>query len=222
MRDRIHFYPTPKTRIEMILKEKKRTEAIEAYKIAISNVQYEGSLVWSRFGVLAGANTIVAGALGLITSNADIAILNFNVVLLISLIGFFVGLMWFHVTKRGFATINFWTLTAREIEDKLPIDILNLYRRGADFKDNREVKFRIDNKDKSLIRPWIVRNGFRTENAAILIILVFIIVYIGLFFYSLRQIDSAYRNKPDSVTKVTRQHKRQFEHITSKHFKRFQ
>lgn len=206
----------------MILKEKKRTEAIEAYKIAISNIQYEGSLVWSRFGVLAGANTIVAGALGLITSNADIAISNFNVILLISLIGFFVGLMWFHVTERGFATISFWTLTAREIEDKLPIDTLNFYRRGADFKDNREVKFRINNKDIPLIRPWIVRNAFRTEYAAILIILVFIIVYIGLFFYSLRQLELDYRNKHDSVVQEKRQHMRQIKHSKVKHFKSIQ
>ena len=146
----------------------------QGFKIAVSNIQYEGSLVWTRFGVLVGLNTITVGLLGFLIKDSS-SITSRITILGGSLVGFVLSILWLHVTGRGFATIKLWTLTAREFEEKFPKEI-SLYRRGEKFKLNQPVEFDI-NGGIQLVRLLYVRNSISTEFVGILMILIFLAIY---------------------------------------------
>jgi hypothetical protein len=147
------------------------------HNIAIQFKIYEGQLVWSRSEFMLLANTLLLATIAIFLSADN---LNELVLMILSIFGFLLCVIWLEASIRSFAFGKFWTYCAREIEQsgkQIP-----LLEKGNDFKENRTIEFNFKGKDGKKFqyrKPWLGRL-FPTDIGLYFLILIFIILYLGL------------------------------------------
>lgn len=170
-----------------IVRPTQMTQLETGYQSAISLLQYEGNLVWSRFNVLLAVQTLLLGGIGLLISeNGDI---NFNspILLPLSLIGLVICLVWFQVTIRGFSTLKLWTMSARELEIKIGNDDLKILQRGNGMRlgDTTSFDFPDERRTKDKLCKHHDLSVLRTQTCAYVLIGIFAILNLSLLFASI-------------------------------------
>ena len=157
-----------------------------AYQSAVSLKSYEGSLVWSRFGVMLTINTIILSLVGLLISKSGFETEFSLWFILLSIFGLLFAVIWWQMTSRGFAMVTYYTLVAREAEDRLGNGI-DIFTRGNKFRKNMTVEFDLKDKNdplRNFQRPLHSRY-IRTEKAAYLTIELISLVYLLIFVANL-------------------------------------
>ncbi len=157
------------------------------YESSLKQLAYEGQLIWSRFNNVLVIQTILLGLVGVIFSGKN-QLLGGNITFLIplSLIGLVTCFIWFQSTSRGFTWLDYYSLSAREVEEKVHDKDLKLFKDGNLIRSNKKVFFYDKNNKafESLQRPGY-RKYLATESSAYLIIFIFFLIYISIFAFSL-------------------------------------
>ena len=95
------------------------------------------------------------------------------------------------MTSRGFATLRYYTLSAREIEDKIDNSSLKILKRGRDFSNDEIIEFDFIDKKTNLKvrhqRPWYGRL-IKTEYAALVTIFLIIFSYIIVIYLAAQRL----------------------------------
>ncbi|MBP6913382.1 MAG: hypothetical protein KBC00_02105 [Candidatus Levybacteria bacterium] len=159
----------------------KKDEHQIAYEQAIQLKIYEGNLVWSRSQTMLVANTILLAAIGIFLGSDRP---NVYVLIPLSVIGFLLSIIWMETTIRGFAFNKFWSLSARNQEEKM--SGVKVLTQGANFRNNKEVEFDFRDENNLLKRYKRPVWGrlFATEPGLYLLIFLFTAVYVVLFILS--------------------------------------
>jgi hypothetical protein len=161
------------------VEEEPKSEADEAtrigYEIAVNLWTYEGGLCWSQFNAMLVANSIVVAVLGFAAASQ-------KSLLIISYGGPFLGMalcaLWIVLVARGFSVMKYWIWSARELEGKLPLDVVKTVSRGAIFAMGRPVTFMFDGQPHTHQLSWIARRN-TAQRTAKLIIAIFVALYAG-------------------------------------------
>jgi hypothetical protein len=150
--------------------------------IAIQFKIYEGQLVWSRSEFMLLANTILLATITIFLSANNP---NGLVLIILSIFGFLLCTIWLEASIRSFAFGKFWTYCAREIEQSGKNN--SLLEKGNDFRENRTIEFNFKDKDGKRFQYYkpLLGRLFPTDKGLYFLILVFIILYIGLFILCL-------------------------------------
>jgi hypothetical protein len=85
------------------------------YQAAISMAGLEGNLVWTRYGLMLLAHTIILSAVGLASNASQPAkgLIWFG----LSLVGLVLCALWWIVNDVGFRYFFYWIFAARELEE---------------------------------------------------------------------------------------------------------
>ncbi|OGH10809.1 MAG: hypothetical protein A3B38_03860 [Candidatus Levybacteria bacterium RIFCSPLOWO2_01_FULL_36_13] len=89
---------------------------IDCYGASVSMRISEAQIQWERFNAMLVINTIFIGLIGF--SFGKDFIVPTPIKEFLPLFGIFLCVLWFKVTRRGFMWTQFWTETARKIEEK--------------------------------------------------------------------------------------------------------
>lgn len=185
------------------------------YETSIQLMIYEGGLVWSRFNTMLTTHLVLFGIIGLIlTSNNEIHVYANCVLLTLAIIGMILSFLWFIMTSRGFAYLQYVTLTAREYEDKFASEDLKTLKRGYDFIRDEEVTFKLPEPLNKYQRPWYARSirliknhRVNTEKSAygtiIAIAALYVLLFVGSFFDFFTSL--SFNNKPSYSEKNIQQ-----------------
>jgi hypothetical protein len=155
---------------------------ILGYEQALQLKIYEGQLVWSRSESMLVVNTILLGAISIFLSYPNP---NELVLIILSIFGFFLCLIWLEASIRGFAFNKFWTYCARELEESSK-DV-KLLTKGNNFKNNRTIEFNFKDREGlpfQYRRPYLGRL-FPTDTGLYFLIVIFTLMYVGLFILCL-------------------------------------
>jgi len=130
------------------------------------------------FNAMIVANSIVvAGATFVLTSQTSLALLKG----LLPIIGLLLCITWFLLVKRAHEYSIYYTLSAREIEELYLSENVRTLSRGGAFGSGQAVTFQLGGAQVTRrMSPWA--RSIRNEVVSYLIILIFIVVYIGVFF----------------------------------------
>ena len=127
------------------------------YSSALSLHNSQGEIQWTRFSAILIINTLLIGLIGFAYSKD----FNFTIFLkiaflLIPIFGIYLCDLWYKISDRGFFWIDFWLISARELERNLPGGI-NPVTKGRDERDKLEEKSITKNAALSIIRSfkWI-------------------------------------------------------------------
>jgi len=137
-----------------------KSDGLEAtlvgYQMAISLWIHHSEQVWARFNIMFVGHSIVIAAIGLIATSQRPSPL---LAILLSFLGFFLCVLWFVLIRRGNEYAEYYTLTARELEERyLPAHVKTVSRGGL-FADGKSVNLEIQgtkplrmSRDARLIR----------------------------------------------------------------------
>lgn len=127
------------------------------YQVAVNLFTSEGQIQWSRYSAILIINTILIGLIGLNYDSSYKELPSFfkDFLQFMPLIGILICALWFFMTWKGFRWIQFWIKEANRLEESLG-DGINPIQEGA----LKQSKF------------------FRTEYAAYLVILIFLLIYL--------------------------------------------
>jgi len=146
------------------------------YQVATNLWSSRASELWSQFGSLMTANSIVLAATTLAISNP-----NFPSILSVGMpiVGLVLCTLWFLLHTRGVGYTIYWALCARELEEKYLSNSLSMLSRGALYGEGKEIELKINSSPKSLRMKFIGRI-IRVEWVAYLVISVFAAMYLGI------------------------------------------
>lgn len=119
------------------MKEEKYTTAHQAeiaYKILADVSNLDVKLMWNRVSVLV---VFIGALLAFVASN--IGKTNFFLLLLMCIIGFFISILLYYVTKGGSFWVTHWETKMQEIEPLLFDKEINIYRKHP-TNSNKEEK----------------------------------------------------------------------------------
>ncbi len=172
---------------------KEKSSYMDSFKVAVDLMIFEGELLWSKFTSMLTAQSLLVALIAILLNSAT----NTLLVILLSIAGLVLCFLWFQITSRGFSFNKYYTLVAREMEEKMNDD-LNVLRRGYKFKNGQTIAFNISNQadEKTIFfsRPWY-SNLLSTPQASYLTIMVFAVIYLSVFAMTLRQI--SFRRQSD-------------------------
>jgi hypothetical protein len=148
------------------------------YQVASELSAFYGSAIWSMFNAMLLANSIVvAGLTFIFTSQNSLWLLK----ILLLIIGLLLCVTWFLLTKRSHEYSNYYTLSAREIEESYLGENVKTLSRGGLFGSGQAVKIKIGGV-QTTHRMSILARLVKGQSVAYIIILIFIALYIGIFF----------------------------------------
>ena len=165
-----------------------KSNLLAAYQAAVDLKTYEGTLVWSRYGVMLTIHTGVIAVLGILNNNAKVVSSYESLVIpFMSIIGLVFCYWWYIVTVRGFATNKYWTYSARELEYFINDKKIIQFQKGYEFSQDHEVSFRIGPTEKDVVRFQRPHEAskIKTETCAYYIINTFGLIYESLLLISL-------------------------------------
>lgn len=146
------------------------------YQVAIDLAMSYASVTWSIFNAMVVANSIIlAGITFVYTSSQSFILLKF----LLPIMGLLLCVVWLLQTMRAISYVTYYTLSAREIEEKYLSSEVKTISRGGALADRRTVEIEIDGiqiKRRMKFLPRIVRG----EWISYIIIIVVASVYIAL------------------------------------------
>lgn len=112
-----------------------------AYQAAIDLWTYQGAQVWGTFNVMLVANSIIIAAIALfITSDHKPSPL---ILILFALPGFLLCILWFLLTQRANEYQTYYTLSARELEERYLSKSVKTVSRGGRFGEGDPVELQI-------------------------------------------------------------------------------
>lgn len=159
--------PVEQTKIE---------NARAGYEVAVALRRHEGTLFWAQFNALLVANSIFLATVGL--SMATLSPLRvFSIGIPIA--GIILCVLWFLLTKRRFSYYIYYTLSAREIEEKFLSDSVQTMSRGGNFAEGKEIKLTIGGTPKPLQLGILGRLTLKWWTY--LIIGIFFVIYVAIF-----------------------------------------
>ena len=139
----------------------KEEDTRTAYEVAAGMYMAENQLTWDRFNVMLVANSVVLAGAGVAGDEDN---LFRPAVVSLPIIGILLCIMWILMMDRGFRYHDHWRNSAKLIEDDLSIDEKMKTIKNADI-------------------PGILR----AHKFAYLVVVLFTVVYLGMFIYILRQ-----------------------------------
>ena len=111
-----------------------------AYQVAVDFVRSEEQGIWARFNAMLIANSITLAFIGSIFTKD-----NKQPIILASLFGLFLCIMWYLLIKRGFNYREYFVLSVREFEvynpDQFNPDHFQILSRGESFSKGESVPF---------------------------------------------------------------------------------
>jgi hypothetical protein len=125
-------------------------EAIAGYQAAIDLWLFSSGQAWERFNIMLAANSILIAAIGLSADTAG-ALLLFRRFL--PLTGLILCLLWFLLVKRSFDYAEYYTHSAREIEEKY-LPSVTIVERGGAFSKGDRVTLSISGAPTSRRLSW--------------------------------------------------------------------
>lgn len=155
-------------------KQLKKEIVIAGYENAINLWIYSGQEVWARFNIMLSANAIIIAALTLIISENNPKQL-FQIVL--AVMGIILCICWGILNQRSNSFANYYTKSAREIEEKYLDNYISVVSRGCNFAEGDTVELKLGNEKKKLKIPCPA-NMFRAIHISTFIIFSFIFFYI--------------------------------------------
>ncbi len=101
--------------------------------------------------------------------------------IIIPILGLIFCIIWLLLFLRGSDYSNFYIKSARELEDKYLSDVIKTISNGEKFSNGSRITFEIKSSDNNLKMNSLARL-ITTKTAAILVIVIFIIVYLSFIF----------------------------------------
>ncbi len=161
--------------------DNKKNELISAYQKAIDLQIFEGSVNWSRFGTMLTAQIILVAVIALSVQQHFFDKLRLFGHPILPVIGILLCVVWWEMTSRGYSWFTYWVLSARELEDKIGNEDIQILKRGERFRDNKVVEFDLIPEKAFYYRPYHSRL-IRTDHAAYIAIVLFGLIYFLFFF----------------------------------------
>jgi len=166
-------------------KESKRDNIIDndsplvGYQAAIDLWIYMGNQGWDRFNVMLTANAIIIASIGIaMTSNQKLSP-TFSIIL--SVAGFILCLLWISLMMRSSELADYFTLTAREIEEKYLSPTISTVSRGGKLSNGNSITITINGQEISKRLSWPARI-MHAKYISYIVIVIFIVLYIIAFF----------------------------------------
>lgn len=78
------------------------------YSMAVSFINNEAQLIWSRYNIMLAANSFITVLLGALVVRGAPTVLEASVVLIGSMLGLFLSWQWRGLTKRGWELEHYW------------------------------------------------------------------------------------------------------------------
>jgi len=143
-------------------------------------MNYEGSLIWSRFTAMVYANTITMAAISVILASSQAVNLKF-ITILIAFLGILLCVCWYILNRRGFAYYKYWIFSARELEEQhlSPVHTLS---NGAAFSSGMNVMFAFNAGTEHHKAQGVEKWKVKAVNNVI--ILGFVVLYLVIVFFS--------------------------------------
>jgi len=144
-----------------LMKDKKNNQLKNArvgYQIANEQSMSYASIIWSNFNAMVVANSIIITGTTLLFDTIGYELLK----TFFPLIGLFLCLIWLLQTKRSSDFVNYYILSAREIEEKYLIGEVNTISRGGTFSNGGEVKIELKSEqlERRLKASTIIRGSW--------------------------------------------------------------
>jgi len=165
--------PAAKSNIKLT-DETKAEHAEVGYQVAASLWTYEGTQNWARFNVMLVANSIVIAIIGLVLTSEHP---KQSVSFVMSLVGLFLCLAWFLITKRGFDYQGYYVKSTRELEERFLAETVKTASRGSIFAKGEVVTIELNGKPTTVQMSWWSRWA-SASHISITVILLFSIVYL--------------------------------------------
>jgi hypothetical protein len=141
------------------------------YQVAVNFATFHAENVWSIFNAMLVANTIVVAG-GSLVASAEV---------LLPVVGLALCIAWFLLINRAHAKAVYYTLSARELEERFLSHRIRIISRGGDFSDGSGVSLQIGERQTTRQMPWWVRR-IRGEWITYGVIVIFMVIYICMFF----------------------------------------
>lgn len=158
-------------------------QAVVGYQAAITLMCYEGELVWSKFNAMLVGNSIVLAILGVSVQSATESGPK-SLLLALSAVGLILCFVWFVLVTQGFEHHYYWTLSARELEERFLQPPVGTLSKGASYFSGQEIVLSIGDGTRTLKKS---RLGLfmRAKTLATVSIIAFVAVYISFAVYGL-------------------------------------
>lgn len=154
------------------------------YQAAITLWTYENESIWSKFNAFLVANSIILlASISIMIQNSTSCLLWVFLVTMSSM-GMFFCVLWFLMAKRSFDYVEYWTSSAREMEEKF-LSPVKTVSRGKKFA----------NGEKTEVEPFhmsLTGRLLRAKQILYMAIATFFVVYCMLFAYSLCRVIHCY------------------------------
>lgn len=169
-----------------------RNEILATFQTALSLKCHEGDLVWSRFNGFVPAHAIFFAVIGqiLLTKSAEFQYKSESLIIF-SIIGLLLGILWLISTVRGFESVEYWNLVAVELAYKMEkiYGIQSIFDRGYNyFKKDLCVSFDIGLGEVTHIRRSSftrIMKVINTRWTAYLSIVSILVIYIFIISFTI-------------------------------------
>jgi len=149
-------------------------EALAAYQAAIDLWLFSSGQAWERFNIMLAANAILIAAITLSSDSAMVVFFR----LALPWLGIASCLLWFLLVKRSFDYAEYYTHSAREIEEQHLSHVSTTVSRGGPFSKGQEVVITIGGQRTHRRLSWPGRL-VRARTAAYFTIGFFFLVYVA-------------------------------------------
>lgn len=118
----------------------KRADALIGYQMAVTLWTYQGEQRWARFNIILFINSVIVGGISwAFTSHPSYLVLRLG----LPLAGFGLCVLWLILNQREATYADYYTMAARELEEKYLSDTLQTVSRGGQLADGHPVTLRI-------------------------------------------------------------------------------
>jgi len=148
--------------------------ALAGYQAAIDLWTFSSAQAWERFNIMLAANSILIAAMGLSSpSGGEILLFRF----FLPSLGVVLCAIWFLLVSRSFDFAEYYTFSARELEERHLSPIVETVSRGAVMSHGRRVHFEFNDGPASSRLAWSARR-IRARTAAYVTMALFFIFYL--------------------------------------------
>lgn len=159
-----------------LAEDQARDDARMAYQSAIALWTYEGELLWAKFNAMLVAHGLILAAISL-GCDAHTSMPLFRDVLPIA--GLALCVLWWLIHRRSFDYSHFWTLAARQLEQRFFCKEVQLVSTGADFAHGHDTEMMLDGHQRA-VHLTVRGRWATTKHISEVVILVFALLYASI------------------------------------------
>ena len=153
-------------------------DARVGYQVASGLASFYGGAIWSMFNAMLVANSIVVTGITLVlTGQPPLALFK----TLLPVVGLLLCMTWFLLVKRAHEYSIYYTLSAREIEERYLAPYIRTLSRGGALGSGKPVPLELGGS-QTIYRLGRWARLFRNEVVSYFVILIFVVVYVSAFF----------------------------------------